>query len=150
MSIRCSLGHDNPDGSVFCDECGERLSPASASAPSAVAAPPVPVATPRLIVEADGTSFDLSGKSEILIGREDPTANVYPDVDLTEHGGEEGGVSRQHARLYAQGSQYMVEDQNSTNCTFLNRQKLPAKTPTPIKDGDELRLGRVVMTFHLN
>lgn len=157
MPIRCSLGHENPDGSAFCDECGERLTPASTSTPgapapdssapavAAVAAPPV---APRLVIEADNTSFDLAGKSEIAIGREDPVSNIFPDIDLTPHGGEEGGVSRLHAKIYLQGNQYLVEDQNSTNYTFVNRQKLTAKTPTPIKDGDELRFGRVVMIFH--
>ena len=99
------------------------------------------------MVQADNASFDLAGKSEVVIGREDPVSNIYPDVDLTAHGGEEGGVSRLHAKLYVQGNQYLIEDQNSTNFTFLNRQKLTPKTPTPVKDGDEIRLGRVILTF---
>lgn len=159
MTVRCSQGHDNPDGSLFCDECGERLDPqasdsSAASAPvsspaaTAVSAPPVATATaPKLVVEADGQTFDLAGKSEILIGREDPISNIYPDVDLTPHGGEEGGVSRLHAKMFLQGNQYMIEDQNSTNFTFVNKQKLAPKTPTPINDGDEIRLGRVVLKF---
>src|SRR5437588_9774524 len=36
MTVQCSLGHENPDGSAFCDECGE---PLSGAAPVAVAAP---------------------------------------------------------------------------------------------------------------
>src|SRR5260370_2022610 len=36
MTVRCSLGHENPDGSLFCDECGE---PLAASAPVAAPAP---------------------------------------------------------------------------------------------------------------
>lgn len=159
MTVRCSQGHDNPDGSLFCDECGEQLDPQSAgsvatpmaaAAPSAtaVSAPPIaPATAPKLVVEADGQSFDLAGKSEILIGREDPISNIYPDVDLTPHGGEEGGVSRLHAKIFLQGSQYMIEDQNSTNFTFVNKQKLAPKTPTPINNGDEIRLGRVAMKF---
>ncbi len=159
MTVRCSLGHENPDGSLFCDECGEQLDPQSASssaastpvaapAATAVSAPPAaPATAPKLVVEADGQTFDLAGKSEILIGREDPISNIYPDVDLTPHGGEEGGVSRLHAKIFLQGSQYMVEDENSTNFTFVNKQKLAPKTPTPINNGDELRLGRVVMKF---
>ncbi|HEV2236234.1 MAG TPA: FHA domain-containing protein, partial [Ktedonobacterales bacterium] len=99
---------------------------------------------PRLVM-ASGTTFDLAGKSEVIIGREDPVSNIYPDVDLTPHGGEEDGVSRVHAKLMINGSQYLVEDQNSTNHTFVNKQKLAPKTPTPIKDGDELKLGRVAM-----
>ncbi len=162
MTIRCSQGHENPDGSMFCDECGEALSPQAAGTPVAVGSAPAPAASmpgasgmsapaaitvPKLVVDADNTSFDLSGKSEWMIGREDPVSSIFPDIDLTPHGGEEGGVSRLHAKLYVQGNQYLIEDQNSTNFTFVNRQKLAPKTPTPIKDGDEIKLGRVLMRF---
>jgi pSer/pThr/pTyr-binding forkhead associated (FHA) protein len=158
MSIRCSQGHENPEGSAFCDECGERLDPGGAvavatSAPapapaSSTPTAPAPAATAaKLVVESDNTVFDVGGKSEVLIGREDPVSNIYPDVDLTPHGGEEGGVSRMHAKLLFNGGQYLVEDENSTNFTFVNRQKLAPKTPTPVKDGDEIRLGRIALKF---
>ena len=180
MTVQCSKGHSNPDGSLFCDDCGERLDPATGG--PAVVAPPAPAASaptyppyqappapatpspasplvtmpqtpppsataPTLVVESDGKSFDLGGKSEILIGREDPVSNIYPDVDLTPHGGEEGGVSRLHAKIFLQNGQYMIEDENSTNFTFVNKQKLAPKTPTPINNGDEIRLGRVALKF---
>ncbi len=197
MSIRCSQGHENPEGSAFCDECGEPLAaamptgvsaaavgaaaPASGSvtcpncgtvnrageafctncgsslsaAPVGAAAPSgIPTGTsagaghPRLVVDADNATFDLTGKTEVIIGREDPVSNIYPDVDLTPHRGEEDGVSRMHAKLLINAGQYLVEDQNSTNFTFVNKQKLQPKVPTPIKDGDELRLGRVVLHFY--
>jgi len=199
MSVVCSLGHVNPDGSAFCDECGE---PLNASAPAAVATQEAPVVTSvpepvqqvhsvqpepayatqqpapafdatqqpdsafdatqaapvaqsaapaglqaRLIVEADNQEFDISGKDNILIGREDAVSNIYPDVDLTAHGGEDGGVSRLHARIFVENGQYMLEDENSTNFTFLNRQRLAGKTPTPLHDNDEVRLGRVLLRF---
>jgi len=212
MSVRCSLGHENPDGSAFCDECGEPLSsgsqaavatqvaPAPAAQPQSdavgtqacptcgasnpvgeafcstcggslqgapvpveAAAQPVsvpqpmaaPVAEPvqqgalqaRLIVEADNQEFDLSGKDNITIGREDAVSNMYPDVDLTPHGGEEGGVSRLHARIFVENGQYMLEDENSTNFTFLNRERLTGKAPKPLNDNDEVRLGRVLLRF---
>jgi pSer/pThr/pTyr-binding forkhead associated (FHA) protein len=146
MSIRCSRGHDNPDGSLYCDECGERLAPVGVSMPRTGAAL---LAHPRLVLAADGTSFDLTGKREILLGREDPVSNIFPDVDLTDHGGEEGGVSRTHARISLRDGRYLIEDLNSTNCTYLNRQKLTPRTPTLLNDGDEIRLGRVMLTFHL-
>lgn len=218
MTVRCSLGHENPDGSAFCDECGEPLSgaapeatqpavspqpasqpaapavdaaapagtqicpscgatnpageafcsncgvsllgapaPVSQGAPAGTATPPpapqsAPVAAPaapqaRLIVEADNQEFDLGGKDNVTIGREDAVSNIYPDVDLTPHGGEEGGVSRLHARIFFENGQYMVEDENSTNFTYVNRQRLAAKTPTPLNDNDEVRFGRVLMRF---
>ncbi len=207
MTVRCSLGHENPDGSAFCDECGE---PLSGTAPVAVAAAPQPTqsatsapvgsevcpscgslnpagesfcsncgamlgstaaanvapvgdaqpvtAAPvmssapaalsaRLIVESDNQEFDLSGKDNVMIGREDAVSNIFPDVDLTPHGGEEGGVSRMHARIFVENGQYMLEDENSTNFTFLNRQKLTAKTPMALHDNDEIKLGRVLLRF---
>jgi hypothetical protein len=211
MTVKCSLGHDNPDGSAFCDECGEPLNsasptPAAPSAPIDLATPsapsadtqicpscgaanpdgepfcsncgvsllgapapaapfapptpsePVPVSPSvpvgsngalqaRLIVEADNQEFDLSGKDNITIGREDAVSNIYPDVDLTPHGGEEGGVSRLHARIFNENGQYMLEDENSTNFTFLNRQRLAGKTPTALHDNDEVKLGRVLLRF---
>lgn len=156
MTIRCSQGHENPEGSAFCDECGEQLgaaysaAPADADAATITMPPPAtpPSGAPKLVVQADNTSFDLAGKNEVVLGREDPVSNIYPDIDLTPHGGEEGGVSRLHAKLLLSDSQYLIEDQNSTNFTFVNKQKLAPKTPTAIKDGDEIRLGRVVLTFH--
>jgi hypothetical protein len=207
MTVRCSLGHENPDGSAFCDECGEPLSGAApvavaaapqpaqsvASAPAGsevcpscgslnpagesfcsncgamlgtaaaanlapaapvqpVTAAPVTTSAPatlnaRLIVEADNQEFDLSGKDNVIIGREDAVSNIFPDVDLTPHGGEEGGVSRMHARIFVENGQYMIEDENSTNFTFLNRQKLTPKTPMVLHDNDEIKLGRVLLRF---
>jgi hypothetical protein len=162
MSVTCSQGHENPDGSMYCDQCGEELlaatpsagdaTPAASAAPVAPAAPMAPAATavsiPRLVIKEDGAEFSLEGKSEFLIGREDPVSNIYPDIDLTPHKGEDYGVSRMHAKIYVQSGQYLVEDLNSTNATYVNRQKLAAKTPTPIKEGDELRFGKVEATFH--
>lgn len=204
MPVHCSLGHENPDGSAFCDECGEPLNAAtpqppaaapvhapvaaatqacpscgtvnpageafcsncgvsllgapaavhqepataiSASADQHISAAPSNALQARLIVEGDNQEFDLSGKDTIVIGREDAVSNIFPDVDLTPHGGEEGGVSRLHARIFFENSQYMLEDENSTNFTFLNRQRLAAKTPTPLQDNDEVRFGRVMMRF---
>jgi pSer/pThr/pTyr-binding forkhead associated (FHA) protein len=111
----------------------------------AMAAPAALVA--RLIVEADNQEFDLSGKDNIMIGREDAVSNIFPDVDLTPHGGEEGGVSRLHAHIFVESGQYMLEDENSTNFTFLNRQRLAGKTPTQLNDNDEIKLGRVLLRF---
>jgi len=120
-----------------------------AVAPAApVAMPAAPTAmSARLIVEADNQEFDLSGKDNVVIGREDAVSNIFPDVDLTPHGGEEGGVSRLHARIFIDNGQYMIEDENSTNFTFLNRQRLAGKTPTPLHDSDEIKLGRVLLRF---
>ncbi len=72
---------------------------------------------------------------------------------MTEHGGDEGGVSRKHARFLFQNGQWYLEDLNSVNGTWVNprttRQKLQQGQPWPLNSGDEVRFGRVVMTFYL-
>jgi len=103
----------------------------------------------RLVIEGTHATLPLpSGKSEVFVGREDPISGYFPDIDLTNHGGDEGGVSRKHARIFVQGNQMMLEDLNSTNFTFINQQKLAPHQPQPLNDGDGLRFGRVKATYY--
>jgi hypothetical protein len=150
---------------VFCDNCGQALTPSGfpsepqipvtfesdPSLPIAKPQPPAPavsVVSPRLVVQASGATLNLApGKNEYLIGREDPVSGSFPDVDLVPYGGEEGGVSRRHAQILRRGVQFSIEDLNSVNYTFVNRQKVAPGVPHPLNDGDEIRLGRVVLQF---
>jgi hypothetical protein len=141
-----ACGQEVASGDKFCSNCGAVLQAEPEVAP-AVAPPPVSAAGPRLVVEASGAEIPLPSAGEILIGREDPVSGIYPDVDLTPHGGEEGGVSRQHARMIVEGATYFVEDLDSTNYTFVNKQKLAPKTRHALKDGDEIRCGRVALVL---
>jgi len=113
-------------------------------------APPPPVVRGRLVILGSNVALPLpTGKGEIIIGREDPVSGIFPDIDLTDHGGDEGGVSRQHARILVQGDRFFIEDLNSTNFTFLNQQKLTPQQPQALVGGDEIRFGRVKTTFQI-
>jgi pSer/pThr/pTyr-binding forkhead associated (FHA) protein len=105
------------------------------------------MAVPRLVVQKSGSAFDLAGKTSVLIGREDAPSNSFPDIDLTPYGAEENGVSRLHARLSESGGQWMIEDLESTNFTFVGGRRIQPKTPTPLSDGAEIRLGRLSLRF---
>jgi len=54
-------------------------------------------------------------------------------------------VSRRHARILVSGDSAMLEDLGSKNGTFLKGE--PVKQPTPLRDGDQLRIGTVEMTL---
>jgi len=108
----------------------------------------MPSAGARLVVAASGAEIPLPPGNELLIGREDPVSGIYPEVDLTPHGGEEGGVSRRHARIILENGEYYVEDLDSTNFTFVNKQKVAPRTRQRIVEGDEIRTGRVALVFH--
>jgi hypothetical protein len=139
-----ACGSEIEAGDAFCSACGYTLKAALAPAP--VAETP---AGPRLVIADSGAEIPLPAGGEIFVGREDPVSGIYPQVDLTPHGGEEGGVSRQHARFIVEGGNYFVEDLDSTNFTFVNKQKLAPKTRQGVGDGDEIRFGRVTAVLKL-
>jgi predicted amidophosphoribosyltransferase len=132
---------------TFCASCGAALHPATAATP-APAAPTAP-AGPYLSIVASGAHIPLVEQPELLIGREDDISGIYPDVDMTPHGGEAGGISRRHAKLiYDQGAWFIV-DLDSTNGTCVNQVEVTPKTRVTLKDGDAVSLGDVEAAFHL-
>ena len=137
-------------GSVFCDNCGAPVgqSPSEPQQPEPQPKPAENI-TPRLVVQATNTPLTLpDGKTELIIGREDPVSGHFPEIDLDPHNGEQGGVSRRHAKLIVQGSQYFLEDLQSVNYTHVNKQRLHPGTRQPLNNGDELRFGKVVVLFY--
>jgi pSer/pThr/pTyr-binding forkhead associated (FHA) protein len=86
-------------------------------------------------------------KSDSLIGRYDSVTGMSPEVDLTNED-QSRNISRRHARLVIKDGKYFIAEEIGTmNGTFLNGQKLPNGVLTPIKDGDELTLCRLSLTF---
>jgi len=161
--IECpSCGRQHRPGTLFCSECGVYLLtggplrteplpesdlPTSRADPwaSGAGAPPVEAGTSVLtvVMTATGRRVPLPAGGEAVLGRLDATRGVFPDVDLTPDGGLEGGVSRRHARVHQQKLQFFIEDLGSANGTFLNGQRLTPYLPHPLRDGDEVQLGRV-------
>lgn len=101
----------------------------------------------RLVVISSGAELPLPQQEEITVGREDPSSGIFPDIDLTPYGGEDGGVSRRHARLLHVGGDYFVEDLQSTNYTKVDGQRLPARVREKLEDGARLDFGRVAVIF---
>jgi pSer/pThr/pTyr-binding forkhead associated (FHA) protein len=68
-----------------------------------------------------------------------------PDVDLTAYAGYRMGVSRRHAAVRLQDKQLHLSDLGSSNGTFINGARLIAHRPYQLRDGDEIRLGQMVL-----
>lgn len=169
--IHCpSCGADNLPGSTFCSNCGiameqaaeaealpepevtEEAEPEPAEElepePAAAEEPPSPTGQRRFVIRDTGAEIILPAEEgEHIIGREDPVSNVFPAVDMNPHDGEALGVSRHHAQLTIEAGIVFIQDLDSTNFTFVNRKKLAPRTPTALSNGDEVRLGKLVMTF---
>jgi CRP-like cAMP-binding protein len=112
------------------------------------AAPQQAEAIAYFISKASGNVFPVF-KHDALIGRYDSVTGQSPEVDLT-HEDSARNISRRHARLVMrEGKPFVAEEIGTMNGTFLNAQKLPTGVLTPIKDGDELTLCRLTLTFRL-
>ncbi|MBZ0278781.1 MAG: FHA domain-containing protein [Anaerolineae bacterium] len=99
----------------------------------------------RIEIEGGLTPMLVFPKVEIIFGRRDPSSGNQPDVDMTAYAGYRMGVSRRHAALRLHDRRLDVSDLGSSNGTFLNGQRLEAHQPYQVRDGDELRLGQMVL-----
>jgi len=82
----------------------------------------------------------------------DPRGQVYPIPEQGLRIGRAAGndlvladeeVSRYHATVWVQGGQAYIRDENSTNGTWVNEQRIFA--PTPLRPGDRIRVGQTVL-----
>lgn len=99
----------------------------------------------RVEIEGGSTPMLVYPKQEIIIGRRDPNTGGMPDVDLTAYAGYRMGVSRRHAAIRLQEKHLNLSDLGSSNGTFLNGTRLSAHRPYQLRDGDEVRLGQMVL-----
>jgi DNA-binding winged helix-turn-helix (wHTH) protein len=76
-------------------------------------------------------------EGENILGR-GPDAGIWIDAP---------GVSRHHARILLQESGAAVEDLGSKNGTYVRGRRITE--PLPLNDGDQIRLGSVVITFRI-
>lgn len=187
----CALRY--PDGTLFCDRCGNALDtdtppgplPASIASGQMLASnvsapvdatPAMPLhirATPLLSAHAatlmddliagrvdsmpslgaprvrlrlsTGKTFELNGKQQYVIGRRDVPGDQPPDVDLADWNGAASGVSRRHAALTVTPEGVFVEDLESRNETIHNGYRLLPRQQYVLADGDELRLGTLLL-----
>ena len=113
-----------------------------------VVAPQQSEAIAYFLSKASGNVFPVF-KSDSLIGRFDSVTGMTPEVDLTQEDAARN-ISRRHARVVVkEGHFFVAEEIGTMNGTFLNGQRLPNGVLTPIKDGDELTLCRLALTFRL-
>jgi len=87
------------------------------------------------------TTLDLD---DFVLGRQ-VTGASDDIVDLSQYGGLEMGVSRRHAWVRKTVIGYEIVDLNSTNGTWLNEKRLVPNKTYPLKSGDQIRLGQMLL-----
>jgi eukaryotic-like serine/threonine-protein kinase len=152
--------------SVFCGFCGQRIVATDMFCAFCGAKQPIAQQgvhseiysqgswTAKLVIE--GTSelsapaFSLH-KDDNLLGRRDPMSNIFPEVDLSKYD-PQTKISRRHARIWRDGSNFMVEDLGSSNGTILARSlnesmRLVPNQPQVLAAGDKIRVGDAILHF---
>jgi hypothetical protein len=152
---------ENKEGEVICYRCGNLLAPVVVKEQASTRH--LPNQTDKLAYPTDwwGTrtlnpeslvTFRVKGfdegvqiplETEITLGRSSTAAEV--DVDLNPYNGNDEGVSRRHAKMVRRDDLIMITDLGSSNGTYINGQKVEVNEERIVRDGDELRLGRLVM-----
>ena len=152
-------------GTLYCTNCGASV--VSIKNEVAVLEEPVEVEPPNLV----GQNFDsLSGKRDVIlmipfsgryvsypvqqhirVGRASATSSMQPELNLQDDAGIEHGVSRHHAlvRPDDRGRGLVLLDLGSTNGTKLNNYRLPPNLPYPLKSGDEIQFGSLLVHVFL-
>lgn len=86
-----------------------------------------------------GRRYELSDRdaARVTLGRE-PRCTIPLPVD---------DISRRHLRLDLREGFFFLTDLESTNGTYLNDRRLPPGQEVPLRSGDHVRLGSVILKF---
>ncbi|HLU09253.1 MAG TPA: FHA domain-containing protein [Oceanobacillus sp.] len=84
----------------------------------------------------------LTVQQPISFGRSTPQP-PKTHIDLSRFNAVEHGVSRVHMTLHNKEGKFFVEDMDSVNGTYINGDPLKPRELVPLKNADEVRLGRL-------
>ncbi len=162
MKICPYCATNNAEGILFCEECGHVLFREQANPTSTKQ---LNGGTSQLDSKGWGTArfvqntailiriqdhanpIEIVPQQEMIMGRYDGSGPSMPMLDMTPYGAYENGVSRIHAAIRRGEDTLTLVDLGSVNGTYLNGQRLSPNQPRVLRDGDEVRLGKLVCHF---
>ncbi|NMC54363.1 MAG: FHA domain-containing protein [Chloroflexi bacterium] len=165
--VICPKCHtEQPDGALFCNECGAQLVSLDAfefktlnseDSPELFTSPLTDL--PDVELEDDismmaqsevslllldsGKMIHLSGKREFSLGRVAEGQLILPDIDLSPFDAYAQGVSRLHASIKISPRIVILSDLGSSNGTRVNGQRIGPHIDYPINHGDLVALGKL-------
>jgi hypothetical protein len=151
-------GASNPAHSKYCYSCGQLLAAIDLSQTERLFEDEEDPASfghlSSLVITVRGFEdrpvvLDVPANQAMLIGRSDPSSPKVPDIDLAPFSAKQHGVSRIHAMLQRLDRSLTLTDRGSVNYTYINGEKIYPNEVRVIRDGDEVRFGRLTtrLTF---
>lgn len=162
MPVCPTCGHENPEVSRFCANCGVALGESATEVTSTIAltgavpdedapASGSPVDPAAVDALAPGTALLVvqrgpNAGSRFLLDADVTTAGRHPDSDIFL---DDVTVSRRHAefRVSRDGGNatFTVADVGSLNGTYVNRTRIDE---VELHGGDEVQIGKYRLVFH--
>jgi pSer/pThr/pTyr-binding forkhead associated (FHA) protein len=139
--IKCPVcQHTEPNGSLFCSECGGEIFDV------------IPGGVHEVILEFvdSGEKLKLNGSREYTIGRVSKSQALIPDVDLSRYGAFQKGVSRLHAILKTQPGDCLIMDLESQNGIRINGVRIATCVDVPVKNGDTIVFGSFKLKIQIS
>ena len=153
-----------PDGTIFCSECGMQLLTSFAQTQK--------FSDERNLHQEDekfaqaisgknGTWISLyiletshiiafSERTEFTLGRVSENQPIEPDVDLTPYNAFDSGVSRLHAVIRQNGGNVILVDLASSNGTYINGIRIRPNVEQLLRHGDIVALGKLKIQIALS
>lgn len=101
------------------------------------------VANQQLEMHIDNHMVRVSIDGDMFVGRSIDGDMSHIDIDLSQQGAYQHGVSRRHAVIRYHDDALYVEDLKSTNGTRINGSQLTPQREYRLRDGDEVEFARV-------
>lgn len=153
-----------PDGTIFCSECGMQLLASfvqtqkfsddadlhqedESYAKSVVGKSGTWIS---LYILDSGHILTFSERTEFTLGRLSENQPVEPDVDLTPYNAFDSGVSRLHAVIKQNSGNVILVDLASSNGTYINGIRIKPNVEHPLRHGDIVALGKLKIQIALS
>ncbi len=148
-----------PDGTIFCSECGLQVGLNSTQThkfdqENTPLAEEIifPTPTPKrngvwlsLHFLETGNVMEFSEQTEFTLGRISENQPIEPDIDLSTYNAIDHGVSRIHAVVKSSHGKIIVMDLGSSNGTYINGIRIMPNTEHALHQGDIFTLGKLKM-----
>jgi hypothetical protein len=160
-NVHCTrCGHENPEGSRFCAQCGSALSQERVGESTSVipkvggedtgdqaeiaepvdahagAVESLPAGSALLVVKRGPNAG-----SRFLLDQDVTTAGRHPDSDIFL---DDVTVSRRHVEFHREGGGFSVHDVGSLNGTYVNREPVDVAN---LAGGDEVQIGKFRLVY---
>ena len=138
---RCDFcGQEHILGTLFCSECAAPL--AAGNGYDSLAQVPA-YESLHILIAASRRQVQFHLNGPLWIGRADPDAGFWPQLDLTPDNGAFLGVSRRHAVIDVTDRGPVLIDKNSINGTWLEDERLAPQRPYVLPATARVRFGRL-------